>query len=474
MKQIILPKRIIQNKNIIGVENLKTKKPNIVVLRRDQNWLDSIAVVKAPASITIDFGKEMNGGIRVLTCGVDTFTTKVHIRFGESLSEVNSTIGEKNATNNHSIRDLNAELSMFANAYFGDTGFRYVRIDFLEETTVYLQSIVCENYILKKKAIYNYTGEDKRIKDIFKVAKRTIDLCTTDDCVWDGIKRDRLIWIGDIHPEMLALTTLYGKMYQVENSLEFIKMHTPFGIWMNGIPTYSMWWVITVIDYYNRTDNAEFAKLQLNYINQLLMQFDGVVLDDGTLNFPWYFVDWPTHELKDAVSGVYYICKWMVNLVKEFFSKFNYNCNLVDKLIKKLNKTVVDDSDKKQIIALKYFAYGSISEKDYLKLIDGNSKGISTFMSYYILKAIASVNVGKAIEIAKEYFGAMIDLGSTTLWEDFDLSWADGSSRIDKMPKKGQKSAHGDFGAHCYEGFRCSLCHGWATGVIAFIKEYCK
>ena len=474
MKQRILPKKIIQSNNIIGAQNLKIEKPDMVVLRRDQGWFDTIAVVKAPASITLDFGKEMNGGIRILTCGIDTFTTKVHIRFGESLSEANSTIGKKNSTNNHSIRDINAELSMFADAYFGDTGFRYVRIDFLEDTTIYLQSIVCENYILRKKSIYNYDGDDKRIKDIFKVAKRTIDLCTTDNYVWDGIKRDRLIWIGDIHPEMLALSTLYGKTYQVENSLEFIKKHTPFGLWMNGIPTYSMWWVITVIDYYNRTGNAEFAKLQLDYINQLLLQIDGVISDDGTLNFPWYFVDWPTHGLKDAVAGVYYICKWMVNLAKEFFLKFGYDYSIVDKLILKLNKTTVEESDKKQIIALKYFAYGAISEKDYLKLIEGNSKGMSTFMSYYILKAIASVNVENAVKIAKEYFGTMIDLGATTFWEDFDLSWANGSCRIDKLPKKGQKSAHGDFGAHCYEGFRCSLCHGWATGVIAFIKEYCR
>ena len=473
MKQKILPKKIIDSKNIVGVQNLKTAKPELVVLRRDQAWFDTIAVVNAPASLTLDFGKEMNGGIRILTCGIESFNTKVHIRFGESIAEVNSTLGEKNSTNNHSIRDINTELSMFANAYFGDTGFRYVRIDFLEETTVYLQSIVCENSILRKKSIYEYNGQDKRIKDIFKVAKRTIDLCTTDNCVWDGIKRDRLIWIGDIHPEMLALTTLYGKLYQVENSLEFIKSTSPFGIWMNGIPTYSMWWIITVADYFKLTDSRDFAKRQLDYINQLLTQIDEAVLEDGSLNFPMYFVDWPSFDSPDAQVGVYYICKWAANSAKTLFAEFGYDCGVVDKLLAKLNKTVVASSDKKQIIAMKYFSEGSISQAEYFKLIDGNSKGMSTFMSYYVLKAIASYDVRKAVEIAKEYFGAMIDLGSTTFWEDFDLSWAYGSCRIDKKPKKGQKNAHGDYGAHCYEGFRCSLCHGWATGVIKFIKEYC-
>ena len=115
MKQIILPKKIVKSENIIGVNNLKSVKPDLVVLRRDQDWFDSIAVVKAPATLTLDFGKEMNGGIRILTCGLDTVTTKARIRFGESLSEVNSDIGEKNSTNNHSIRDLTTEISMFSN-----------------------------------------------------------------------------------------------------------------------------------------------------------------------------------------------------------------------------------------------------------------------------------------------------------------------------------------------------------------------
>ena len=93
-------------------------------------------------------------------------------------------------------------------------------------------------------------------------------------------------------------------------------------------------------------------------------------------------------------------------------------------------------------------------------------------MSYYILKAIASRSVEKAIEIMKEYYGAMLNVGATTFFEDFDMEWTENCSRIDKFPKKGQKDIHGDFGKHCYVSFRHSLCHGWSSGVIKFIKEY--
>ena len=96
---------------------------------------------------------------------------------------------------------------------------------------------------------------------------------------------------------------------------------------------------------------------------------------------------------------------------------------------------------------------------------------MSTFMSYYILSAIASFDKEKAVEIMKEYYGAMLSRGATSFWEDFNMDWLEGSGRIDKLPKKNQKDIHGDYGAFCYEGFRHSLCHGWSAGVIPFIKE---
>lgn len=137
-------------------------------------------------------------------------------------------------------------------------------------------TFLAENHILKKQVNYRYGGQDKETKEIYTAAKRTIDLCASGDYVWDGVKRDRLVWIGDMHPEMLALTTLYG---------------------------------------------------------------------------------------------------------------------------------------------------------------------------------------------------AMLKCGATTFFEDFDITWVEKSCRIDRYPKENERDIHGDFGAFCYKGFRHSLCHGWAAGVLAFIKE---
>ena len=52
------------------------------------------------------------------------------------------------------------------------------------------------------------------------------------------------------------------------------------------------------------------------------------------------------------------------------------------------------------------------------------------------------------------------------------MDWLEGGGRIDDLPKEGEKDIHGDYGAFCYEGFRHSLCHGWASGVLAFFIEH--
>ena len=326
--------------------------------------------------------------------------------------------------------------------------------------------------ILKKKAVYTYKGKDERIKEIFSAAKRTVDLCAAGDYIWDGVKRDRLVWIGDMHPEMMALTTLYGRLTKFERSLDFVKQQTPLPHWMNEIPMYSMWWAIIVADYNEITGAKEFTKKQLKYMQGLVDLMDNCVNDNGELNYPSYFVDWPTVNKIDELQGVRAINIIAVKKIIKTFKAFRLDTvkaeNLLDKLLKK--QIVVKES--KQVVGLKYLAVG-INEDDKKLLVKGGANGMSTFMSYYILTAVASFDKPKAVEMMKTYYGAMLDKGATTFWEDFSMDWVEGSSKIDEIPTKNQKDIHGDFGGYCYVGLRHSFCHGWSAGIIKFIKENC-
>jgi len=472
MKQLLMPKKIIKSSEVVNSKNLFTKKPIQPILRSDNEFNDAITTINAKGFIVLDFGKEMNGGIRIITNSFsNNNTSMVRIRFGESLSETYSDIGVKGACNDHSQRDFTISLSMFGNITIGNTGFRFVRIDVLDDVDIRIQNIFCENYILSKKPVYKYMGEDKLVKKIFDTAKRTVDLCSAGDYVWDGVKRDRLVWIGDMHPEMLALTTMYGRLDCVERSLEFVREQTPITLWMNGIASYSMWWVIIVVDYYLLTGCKDFVTKQFDYIKGLVDRFDEMVKDDGQMLYPWFFVDWPTCDTKDMEAGVRAINIIALNKIIQLFNEFGQDVSLAQEVLNKLRKKPIEVKEMKQVAGLKYFAEGQITDADYNLLIDGGAKGLSTFMSYYILTAIASRDKSKAIEIMKEYYGAMLSIGATTFFEDFDIKWLENSSRLDRLPKKNQKDIHGDFGKHCYVGFRHSFCHGWSSGVIRFIFD---
>ncbi|MBR0189445.1 MAG: hypothetical protein IJQ23_03560, partial [Clostridia bacterium] len=339
MKKYILPKKIKEEKNATDANNLTVKQDLQIGLSESKT-----AAVKAGGYVILDFGKELRGGIRILT-----FRAKnkpVRIRFGESLTECCAELGGKqNATNDHSLRDFTVHLQDYSDMTFGGTGFRFVRLDFYGEAII--KSIVAENHILRKNPIYVYRGKDKDIAKIFSTAKRTVDLCAAGDYLWDGIKRDRLVWIGDIHPEMLALTTLYGRMEIIERSLDFVKEQTPLPSWMNWYPMYSMWWIIIVADYLSATNAEDFAKKQIEYLKGLVLLMLDFVSEDGEMCYPLNFVDWQTKDTPDEMHGVRAINIIAVKKAIEILNRCNESTQIAKKLLNRLlKKEIIVESSK--------------------------------------------------------------------------------------------------------------------------------
>jgi hypothetical protein len=100
-------------------------------------------------------------------------------------------------------------------------------------------------------------------------------------------------------------------------------------------------------------------------------------------------------------------------------------------------------------------------------------QGVSTFYGYYMLEAMAQAGEHQmAINTVRDYWGAMLDMGATSFWEDFNVNWTNNAFRIDEMPVAGKKDIHGDYGEFCYKGFRHSLCHGWSSGPAPFLIHY--
>lgn len=436
--------------------------------------LDGVARFMGKGSyVVLDFGKELCGGVRFLTRQIQDIYAKVRITLGESLTEACSQIGEKNATNHHAPRDFEADLINMSDLTFGQSGFRFVRVELLTETPVSIRNIYGVNTLpVFAKQGYLKT-EDEGLNQIIETAGYTLKLCCQNGQIWDGIKRDRLIWSGDLNPEILTCLYMFGDNANVANALTALRQSTPADWWMNNIPSYSAWWVLNLCDYCRMTGNSAFYEENREYAQIVMKRFNHYIADDGSFDFALsaeeymiYFLDWPTHRQPDAQVGtaalILYTAKTMLQI------EDNADCR---EICRKLSPWLQKDAIHKQVRAFQILA-GRREPGDAEFLEKDGAKGMSTFMAYYILKADVLAGGTKQIELIKEYFGAMISRGATTFWEDFNLEWLEGSGRIDEFPAPNQKDIHGDYGAFCYQQLRHSLCHGWASGVLAFLYEY--
>ena len=179
-REILFPVRVVESEGkISNIDALLREKPlQIGLSEKDYCSIDG------KGYIILDFGKEMCGGVRILTY-MTNGACKIRIRFGESVNETCAELGEKGACNDHSTRDMIVALQLLSSMLFGGSGFRFVRIDFLDDVQVSIKNIVADGAVYSGEQIFDYTGHDARIKDIFNTAKRTIDLCCATEYIWD-------------------------------------------------------------------------------------------------------------------------------------------------------------------------------------------------------------------------------------------------------------------------------------------------
>lgn len=459
------PVKLVEAHNVLYTEWLLKTKPACVSFKGTE-----CTKFNGPGSfVVLDFGKELCGGIRMITRDAKG-PVKWRLTFGESLTEAYSSIGEKNATNDHSPRDMEVVTGMMSDLILGQTGFRFVRVELIEGEWAMMQSIFAVSILPYMEREAEITTNDTLLNEIIKTAAYTLKLTFQNGYIWDGIKRDRLVWCGDLNPEIITSLYLFGDNDNIKNSLNFLKEITPAEDWMNWIPTYSAWWVINLCDYCKHTGNRKYFKENKKYAREVINHFDRCIQDDGSMNLTngkgmEFFLDWSTYGFEETKAGVAAVIMIMAN--KYLAIEENAVCR---RLLSKLSCYLDMETKQKPICAFQVLA-GRDSATDANMLQEGGAKGLSTFMAYYILTAMAK-NGTEMLSILKEYYGGMLSCGATTFWEDFDIDWLENSARIDEIPKEGQNDIHGDFGKHCYVKFRHSLCHGWAAGVYAFIVEY--
>ncbi|WP_029906781.1 alpha-L-rhamnosidase C-terminal domain-containing protein [Prevotella sp. 10(H)] len=430
--------------------------------------------------IILDFGREIQGGIEIITSSSNKNPAgKLRIRFGESVAETMSDIGGKGgATNDHAMRDFEVTLPWLGRLLVGESGFRFVRIDAVDaDAAIEIKEVNAAFSYRDIPYLGSFRCNDERLNDIWMTGAYTVHL-NMQDYLWDAIKRDRLVWVGDLHPEVMTINTVFGYNEVVPKSLDLARDLTPLPGWMNDISSYSMWWVILHRDWYLYQGNLDYLKEQQDYLSRLLKFLSEKIDENGKEKLDGgRFLDWPSSGNPEAIHAGLQSMMIMTFEAGEELSKIlkdTESQKLCQAAVKKLKKHVPAITTSKQAAALLGISGLIPAERANKEVLSKNGvHGMSTFYGYYMLDARAKAGdyIG-ALNNIRQYWGAMLDLGATSFWEDFDIDWMKNAARIDEVVPADKVDVHGSYGAYCYKGFRHSFCHGWASGPTTWLSRY--
>ena len=471
VRRYLVPERILRTQG--DVENATC----LLTYRNRQIHLQEksfcrISTEEQRGGILLDFGTELHGGA-LLSVHKVIGEGKVRLSFGESASEALSTLGQKGACNDHCARDFTVEVKPYSVNEYGTTGFRFLFIELLSPGSITLVQTQAVAIYQPLEYLGSFHSDDELLNRIYDTAAYTCHLCVQNE-LWDGIKRDRLIWVGDVAPELKAIKYLFGEIPQLGRTLSLSAEDAPLPLWINKHPTYSLWWLVNLEEWVHYTGNRSYLAQLSNYVCALVPQILENIDERGDFSAATV-LDWPSKAYPDlSRGGIRTLLFWALNAGARL-------CRMLDKVTlaeacegaaRSMQGVKRSAGHLKQVAAM--LMLGGFDDPSCAELLQQNgAKGLSTFMSYYILSAMTKCcSTEHTLQVLKDYYGGMLAMGATTFFEDFDLDWTKNACPIDEIPDGTRPDLHGDFGNYCYRGFRHSLCHGWSCGPVPFLTEH--
>lgn len=307
-RRYLAPRRVVLTEgDVRDPETLLRERSNQITLVTGENCTLRNQPGKPHAKILLDFGIEFAGSVRLMIWGTQGPNNRadINVRFGESVMEALTPIREKNTTNDHAIRDRVMNVGMLSACETNESGFRFVCIELLEEEgMVQFKAVQGVFHYLDLDYVGSFSCSDEKLNRIWDTAAYTAHL-NMQEFLWDGIKRDRLVWIGDMHTEVNTILTAFGYNDIVPRSLDVVRDETPVGNWMNGISSYSIWWLLIHCDWYRAFGDRDYLEQQHTYLRELMTVLAGCVDADGAEHMPERrFLDYPTTPILPPFTPV--------------------------------------------------------------------------------------------------------------------------------------------------------------------------
>ena len=279
---------------------------------------------------------------------------------------------------------------------------------------------------------------------------------------------DRISWTGDAHPSQAASLVAFGNYDFVKKNIDNTSGQN------NGIRSYSLYWVLSLIDYFNYTGDTTALK---KYTDNACEKLDDALQVYGT-NPELGFYGWDERlgagfEQNSCMESQNAYKMLSIRAWKEFASAMGTlgRTDLRDKYsgyahakIALLRQNSVwyqsfglhANADAVTTGLLNVEEKNAIFEQNFIDRV--NRISFSPFNQYFVIQAFALMNkYDDALSSIRDLWGGMIQYGGTTLFEDYRPSWNKALGKNDPVPNN--------------QAGYTSLCHPWGGGVTKWLSE---
>ncbi len=425
-------------------------------------------------TLLADFGKETFG--KVVVHGLSG-KGKLKLFYGETRQEaLAETLAE---TYNY----IETDTTVPSDDTTATRAFRYIYA--VWDPGVSLEGISALFEFLPVKYRGSFECSDTLLNKIYQTSLYTLHLNTREFHL-DGIKRDRWIWSGDAYQSYLMNFYTFFDEEVNKRTIYALRGHDPMEKHINTILDYSFYWLIGIWDHFLYTADTSFIR-QVYPRMKTLTEFclerrnrNGFV--EG-LPGDWVFIDWAPIGKKGEISFEQLLMTRGLEAVsqcaelagdRESAGKYN----LLSAELKKKIVTTFWSEQKKAFLHSRVngilspeitryanmfailFDYVDEEKKQAIKenviLNDSILKITTPYMKFYELAALCEIGEQeKVLQFVRDYWGGMLKLGATTVWEAFDPA------------QKGDEH-YAMYG----RPFGKSLCHAWGANPVYLFGKY--
>lgn len=408
-------------------------------------WLEIDCAGGLPEGVTLSIS-EHNEPSRMNGTSQSQYKTKVPVKYGDSYRlELNNALYE-------GVRYGWVHIPPTA----GEVKVTNVRLVCQAKPANYLGAFDCDNPMLNR--IW-YTGA-------YTVRTNLLDNCFGAILMERG---DRFSWTGDAYVSQAAALVAFGNYDFIKQNISNTSEQS------NGILSYELYWVQSVIDFYNYTGDAEILKkYRANIYNKLARARDNWGKNPHLNFYGWderLGAGFENGSCAESQLAYKMLCIQTWRMAADAMRRYGNNRDAerfdgyADKFIPVLQEDRAWIDDLALFSATDAINAGMLTadetEAVWNRVFADRMQRLSysPFNQFFVLNAMSRMNrYGEALHTIDDCWGGMIRYGGTTFFEVYRPSWNDYAlAENDPVP-------------NCQVGFT-SLTHPWSAGVTKWLSE---